>query len=355
VTARDASGVGVERRAWHDGRMGRIDVEAFEDEWEDDHAFVEPRRRTDALSEAAKQKVATHDVSRVVAVDRGRITVVHEDEVLPARFAGGMRGTKVSVGDRVRVVPPRHDSDVARITELLERDSWLVRTGDDGQDDERVVVANADQIVVVVTADHLDAGTRFADRVLVAASVGRLDPVLCINKVDLVGDLAEVEAIRARYEAIGVPVRVTSAETGEGVDDVRLLLAGTWTAFTGHSGVGKSSLFNHLVPDAEQVVAEIGRFGGRHTTVAAIAVPVPGLEAWLVDTPGVRSFGLGTLDADHLADHLPELARLACDLDDCLHDGEPGCALPAALAAGEVHPTRLETYRRLLAALRDAA
>ncbi|MEX0836639.1 MAG: GTPase RsgA, partial [Nitriliruptor sp.] len=184
--------------------MARIDVEAFEDEWEDDHAFVEPRRKTDALSESAKRKVAEHEVARVVAVDRGRITVVFEDELLPSRFAGGMRGTKVSVGDRVRVVPPRDVNDVARITELLDRDSLLIRTGDDAQEDERVVVANADQIVVVLTADHLDVGVRFADRVLVAASVGRLDPVLCHNKVDHVTDRSTLDDAVARYEAIGV-------------------------------------------------------------------------------------------------------------------------------------------------------
>lgn len=335
--------------------MGRIDVEAFEDEWEDDHAFVEPRRRTDRLSEEAKRRVATHDVARVVAVDRGRLMVVHDGDVLPARFAGGMRGTKVSVGDDVRIIPPRHVNDQARITELLDRDSWLIRTGDDAQDDERVVVANADQIVIVVTADHLDAGVRFADRVMVAASVGRLDPVLCINKIDLIDDRSEVEGIIARYAAIGVPTVVSSATTGEGIDELRELLSGIWTAFTGHSGVGKSSLFNHLAPEREQVVGDIGRFGGRHTTVAALAVPLPSLDAWLVDTPGVRSFGLGTLDAADLAGHLPELASLRCELDDCVHDGEPGCALPAALAAGEVHPARLETYRRLRAALHEAS
>jgi ribosome biogenesis GTPase / thiamine phosphate phosphatase len=334
--------------------MPRIDVEAFEDEWEDDHAFVEPRRRTDALSETAKQRVATHEVARVVAVDRGRLTVVFEGEVLPARFAGGMRGTKIVVGDEVRITPPRDEQDVARITELLDRTTWLTRTGDDDQDDERVVVANADQVVVVVTADHLEVGTRFADRVLVAASVGGLDAVLCVNKLDLITDRAILDEVAIRYEALGVPVRATSAVTGEGVDDLRQLLTGVWSAFSGHSGVGKSSLFNLLAPDVEHAVGEVGRFGGRHTTVAARAVPIPALDAWLVDTPGVRSFGLGTLDAHHLADHLPELARLRCALDDCIHDGEPGCALPSALAAGGVHPARLETYRRLLAALRGA-
>lgn len=335
--------------------MPRIDIEAFEDEWEDDHSFVEPRRKTDALSDNAKRKVATHEVARVVAVDRGRITVVFAGEVVPARFAGGMRGTKVVVGDEVRITPPRDEHDVARITELLERTTWLTRTGDDAQDDERVVVANADQVVVVVTADHLEVGTRFADRVLVAASVGHLDAVLCVNKLDLIHERGPFEEVAARYEDLGVPVRGTSAATGEGVDELRTLLTGVWSAFSGHSGVGKSSLFNLLVPDAEHAVGEVGRFGGRHTTVASKAVPMPAIDAWLVDTPGVRSFGLGTLAADELARHFPELARLTCDLDDCVHDGEPGCALPDALAAGRVHPARLETYRRLLAALREAS
>ena len=293
--------------------MPRIDVEAFEDEWEDDHSFVEPRRKTDALSEEAKRRVAAHEVARVVAVDRGRITVVLDGEVLPARFAGGMRGTKVVVGDDVRVVPPRHEQDAARITELLERTSWLTRTGDDAQDDERVVVANADQVVVVITADHLEVGTRFADRVLVAASVGHLDAVLCVNKLDLVDDRGAFHEVAARYEDLGVPVRGTCVPTGEGIDELRELLTGVWSAFSGHSGVGKSSLFNLLVPDVAQQVGEVGRFGGRHTTVASRAVRIPAVDAWLVDTPGVRSFGLGTVAPEDLAGHLPELARLACE------------------------------------------
>jgi ribosome biogenesis GTPase / thiamine phosphate phosphatase len=334
--------------------MARIDVEAFEDEWEDDHSFVEPRRKTDALSEEAKRRLASHETARVVAVDRGRIMVLIEGEVLPARFAGGMRGTKVVVGDEVRVIPPRHEQDAARITELLDRRSWLTRTGDDAQDDERVVVANADQVVVVVTADNLATGIRFADRVLVAASVGHLDAVLCVNKLDLIEDRTAFDEVVERYEDLGVPVRGTCVPTGEGIGELRELLTGVWSAFSGHSGVGKSSLFNLLVPDVEQQIGEVGRFGGRHTTVAALAVRIASLDAWLVDTPGVRSFGLGTIEPEQLARHLPELARLRCELDDCVHDGEPGCALPAALSAGRVHPARLETYRRLLAALREA-
>jgi ribosome biogenesis GTPase / thiamine phosphate phosphatase len=329
--------------------MPRIDIEALEDEWEEDHHLLAERRRSEPLSEAAKRVVASYDEGRIVAVDKGQVRVLYEGAVLPARFAGGMRGTKVVVGDRVRVKPPRHETDGARIVELLERRTVLLRTADDAEDDERVVVANADTVAVVLAANYLEVGARFLDRVLVAASTGGLDAAVCINKIDLVDDRSEVEAVRDRYESIGVDVRITSAETGEGIDELEQLLTGCWTTFSGHSGVGKSSLFNLIVPEAGREVAEIGRHGGRHTTVSARAMHIFSLDAWLVDTPGVRSFGLGTVDPRDLPRHFPELHDLGCDLDDCLHDGEPGCALSTA----DIHPARLESYRRLLAGLRE--
>ena len=326
--------------------MPRIDIEALEDEWEEGHG--PPPRRNRELSTAARARIDDLDAARVVGVDRGRVTILYDDEILEARFAGTMRGEKAAVGDRVRIRPPRHESDEPRIVEVLPRDTVLTRTPEDTLDEERVVVANADQVVVVLAADYLSVGTGFLDRVMVAASVGGLDTVLCINKVDLVTDRTEVDQVRERYGAMGVATRVTSATTGEGVDELALSIAGTWTAFAGHSGVGKSSLFNRLVPAAGQLVAELGRFGGRHTTVAAWALPAPALDAWLIDTPGVRSFGLGTVGPRELAGHFPELAALDCRLDDCIHEGEPGCALRAA----SIHPDRLRAYRRLLSAVR---
>ena len=325
--------------------MPRIDIEALEDEWEEDHHLLARRGRE--LSVKARRRIDSLEAARVIGVDRGRVTIVDSGEVVEARFAGTMRGEKAAVGDRVRVRPPKHASDEARIVEVLERDTVLTRTADDADDTERVVVANAEQIVVVVAADHLDVGSRFVDRVLVAASLGGVDPVVCINKVDLITDRTEVAAVTARYERIEVPVRVTSAETGEGVDDLAKVLAGTWTAFTGHSGVGKSSLLNRLIPGASQQIGELGRYGGRHTTVAAWALEAPALEAWLVDTPGVRSFGLGSLTPAELGQHFPELAALDCRMDDCAHAGEPGCRLPEA----EIHPRRLEAFERLRASI----
>ncbi len=326
--------------------MSRIDFDAFEDEWEDDES--RPPRRGRELSPEARARIELMESARVVAVDRGRVTVLYHGEVVEAPLAGTMRGTKTVVGDHVRVRPPRHEQDLPRIVEVLDRETVLTRTGDDTQDDERILVANADQVVVVLAADHLDAGTRFLDRVMVSASAGGMPTAMCVNRVDLVDDRRGVDELVQRYAPLGVDAVVTSAKTGEGLEELRWLLSGLWSAFAGHSGVGKSSLFNLVVPEAEREVGEMGPRGGRHTTTASMAMHVPDVDAWLVDTPGVRSFGLGATEPRQLARHFPELAALTCAHDDCIHDGEPGCRL----AEAEIHPDRLASYRRLLASIR---
>lgn len=329
--------------------MPRIDIDALEDEWEEEVGRLgRPPRREVVYSREARERIEAHDVARVVGVDRGHVDVLYEGHVLTARYAGSMRGTKVVVGDRVRVRPPRHETDAPRVLERLARDTILQRTGDDTDAEERVVVANADQVAVVLQADRLAETVGFLDRVLVAGSVGGLDGLVVVNKHDLVDDVAALDEVLDRYRALDLPVVLTSAVTGEGLDELRRQLASTWTAFSGHSGVGKSSLFNRLVPEAEREVGELGRRGGRHVTVASRAMPVPDVDAWLVDTPGVRAFGLGAITPVELAQHVPELAGLDCAMDDCLHDGEPGCRI----AEAEIHPARLASYRRLLAAVR---
>jgi ribosome biogenesis GTPase / thiamine phosphate phosphatase len=331
--------------------MRNIDIDALEDEWDEDEPPRPSRARN--LSPAAQQRIEDLGSARVVTIDRGRITVLYEGAIVEATLAGTMRGAKAAVGDRVRVRPPRHEQDRPRIVDVLPRDTVLLRTGDDAVDESRVVVANADQVVVVVAADHLVAGAGLLDRVMVAASAGALDTAVCVNKVDLVahepGGADRTAALLERYRGLGVEGCATSAVTGAGIDALGELLRGRWSAFTGHSGVGKSSLFNLLVPDADHAIGEMGRYGGRHTTVSSRAMRVEELDAWLVDTPGIRSFGLGVVEPRELARHFPELAELVCDLDDCIHEGEPGCALDEAA----VHPARLASYRRLLAALRD--
>jgi ribosome biogenesis GTPase len=335
--------------------MPTIDFDALEDEWDDDVA-VGPRGRPLA-SPAARAERHRQQAGRVIAVDRGRIRVVPDGPSadgtsVDARYGGAMRGRRVVVGDRVRIADGGGDEQ-ARVVERLDRVTVLRRTGDDLDRHERVLVADADAVAVVVGADNLDAGLRFADRVIVSATSGGLATLLVINKADLIaGERDQAQLALALEPYVGRAVeRVVqlSARTGDGLDAFRALLADRWTVLTGHSGVGKSSLVNALVPDADQRTGEIGRRGGRHTTVASAAIPLPG-GGWLVDTPGVRSFGLGMLDRRALADGFPELVGLACRLDDCRHAGEPGCALPEA----EIHPTRLAAFHRLAAALEGA-
>lgn len=325
--------------------MPPIDVDALEDAWEAEGDPTAPRGRRRA-SVAARRRRDAAPLGRVVALDRGHADVLVEGRIAPARYGGAMRGVRIAVGDEVRLAPSPV-GDAARLVGREPRRTVLVRTGSDVDAEGRVVVANADAIVCVVGVDNLAAGLRFADRVLVAASHGGLAVTLVANKVDLLVDRTAALAALADYRGAVQHLIVTSARTGEGIDELAATLVGRWTALTGHSGVGKSSLTNRLVPEAERRVGALGRRGGRHTTVAARAMPLPDGAGWLVDTPGVRSFGLAAVAPRELARHFPELEGLDCALDDCVHDGEPGCALdPAALPA-----VRLAAYRRFLVAL----
>lgn len=321
-----------------------IDTEQFEDDWDD--TPKRPERRGKELSVAAKKRIDDADIARVVGVDRGRLTVVYDGEVMDALLTGTMRGVKAAVGDRVRIRTRRHDTDTPAVRQILPRTTTLTRTADDTRDDERVVVANVDTVLVVLTADYLDVGVRFLDRVLVAASAGGVDAGLVINKTDLHHNRAEIDEVAQRYRDIGYDVWLTSAETGDGVDALDAAIGAGWVAFAGHSGVGKSSLLNLLIPHANQRVADVGRHGGRHTTVAARAWPNRH-GGWLIDTPGVRSFGLAGMDPADLANHFPELSGLSCSLADCAHDQEPGCAIETA----RIHPLRRDAYLRLKAQL----
>lgn len=324
-----------------------IDIDLIEREWEEEPPS--PRRSERRhLSPERQREIEQHDPGRVVGLDKGWLSVLYDGEVMEARYAGSMRGERAVVGDRVRVRPPRREREVARVLEILERRTVLTRTPDDDVDEERVVVANADRVLVMLAADHLETGAGFLDRVMVAAGSGGLETAACVNRIDLVGrGDPEVAEVVDRYSSIGVPVVVTSATERTGLEDLREFLADRWTVLTGHSGVGKSTLCNVLVPGADREVGELGRYGGRHTTVSTRALAVPGTGGWLVDTPGVRSFGLGVVTPRELAAQFPELRGLDCAMDDCRHDGEPGCRVEEA----DIHPARLASYHRLLAAI----
>ncbi|WP_162959307.1 MULTISPECIES: ribosome small subunit-dependent GTPase A [Micromonospora] len=300
----------------------------------------------------------------VIAVDRGRYTCVLAGAGPDAPLVTAMRARElgrksVVVGDRVGLVGDTSGAPgaLARIVRIAERTSVLRRTADDDETTaegrlERVVVANADQLVIVSALADPPPRTGFIDRCLVAAYDADIEPLLCLTKADLAGP----EAVLGYYTELELPYVLIRPDSD--LAALRALLAGRVSVMVGHSGVGKSTLVNRLVPDAERAVGTVSAIGrGRHTSTSAVALRLPaepgadGDTGWIVDTPGVRSFGLAHVSAESLLHGFPDLVEATVDCPaNCPHTAdEADCALDAWVAAGKADARRLASYRRLLA------
>ena len=258
---------------------------------------------------------------------------------------------KLAVGDDVRL--DQSDAGGAwSIAEILPRRSKLARRAPGGGQGERIVAANVDQVIVMFAAAKPDPHPRMLDRFLVIAEGNNIPARVIINKIDLVGE----EAARARfddYARIGYPVHYTCVKTGAGLESLREVLNGRRSVLTGPSGVGKSSLLNALFPGANLRVGAISESvnKGRHTTVGALMLPLPGSDGgYVIDTPGLREVGLWALVADQLDQCFPEIRGLSdqCRFADCRHVSEPDCAVRAALRDGAISPQRYDSYMKLL-------
>ncbi|MFD8767593.1 ribosome small subunit-dependent GTPase A [Microbacterium oxydans] len=345
------------------------DADDLEDAFEDfDESSIRTRPNPKANRPRTKRRPAHEDaqVGRVLGVDRGRYSVLlgedtAEERTITSTRARELRRTPIVTGDQARVVGDTSGDDgtLARIVGIVERTSLLRRSADDTDQVERVIVANADQMLIVVAAADPEPRARLVDRYLVAALDAGIRPLLVVTKTDI----ADPTEFLTHFE--GLDLRVfTSSQDEMPVEEIGEALIGHSTVFVGHSGVGKSTLVNALVPTALRATGHVNQVTGRgrHTSSSTVSLRYQGAggTGWVIDTPGVRSFGLGHVDPANILAAFTELATIAEDCPrGCTHLADaPDCALIEAAERGELGETgraRLDSLQRLLQTFADKA
>ena len=275
----------------------------------------------------------------------------------------GIRSTNpVAVGDRVSVSPPQEGTGGGSfITEIEDRRNYIIRKSQNLSKQSHILAANVDQAFLVVTINHPQTSTTFIDRFLASAEAYRVPVVLIFNKTDLLDDdeLRYQEAMVNLYETVGYECCRISAATGEGTEDLCSLLKGKVTLLSGNSGVGKSTLINRLVPDANLRTAEISdaHNTGMHTTTFSEMIPLSDTDSclsgpmgYLIDTPGIKGFGTFDMEPEELTGYFKEIFHFSkdCRFSNCTHTHEPGCAVLKALEEHYIAESRYQSYLSML-------
>lgn len=258
----------------------------------------------------------------------------------------------VAVGDVVDFRPGEQE-DGELIINIHERENYLIRKASRADSQWHIIASNLDQAVVVATIASPRTSQGFIDRFLVTCEAYEIEPVLVFNKIDLYSDKEEKQLQRwvEMYSSLGYTCLPTSVETGEGFDKLHELLQGKTTLFMGHSGAGKSSMLNRLLPDLNLKTSDISKFSGkgRHTTTFAEMYAL-NEESNVIDTPGIKEFGLVDFEPAEVCHFFPEMVerQQECRFANCLHVNEPGCAVIPAVEAGEIQPPRYISYLSIL-------
>jgi len=286
-----------------------------------------------------------------------------EGRVIKCRARGRLRIQGLSttnpavIGDIVEIKPGREPGE-GTIQWILPRENYLVRESPKNRFQRHVLAANIDQAFLLVTLVQPDLKPGFADRFLTTCELFHIPAKIIVNKSDLFTEksLEKLDHFRAVYEPLGYPVYSVSAKTGEGFEPIKQLLHEKTTLLSGHSGTGKSTIINRLIPDLNLKVQELSRYTGKgkHTTTFSQMYRLPE-GGYIIDTPGIKEWKLIDVRPEELSHYFPEMrSRLSgCRFNDCLHINEPGCAVLAALDAGEISPDRYDRYILLLEELRE--
>ena len=278
----------------------------------------------------------------------------------------GIRSTNpVAVGDRVSLAPTlsQGEGTSAFITEIEDRRNYIIRKSINLSKQSHIIAANVDQALLVVTVNYPQTSTTFIDRFLASAEAYRIPVILLFNKSDLLDkdELHYQQMMMTLYDSVGYQCMAISAETGEGIDQLKPLLQDKITVLSGNSGVGKSTLINRLVPHVNLRTADISdaHNTGMHTTTFSEMIPltpcvVDGSDvnntSWLIDTPGIKGFGTFVMEPEEISGYFKEIFRFSkdCRFSNCTHTHEPGCAVLKALDEHYIAESRYQSYLSML-------
>lgn len=259
----------------------------------------------------------------------------------------------VAVGDKVELIVDEGNAEAWIISEILPRENYIIRTSPKKKGHGHIIASNIDLAVIVATVANPKTSLGFIDRFLVTAEAFRIPAMILCNKIDLLS-AEELDGLKAKmkeYEVLGYKTGFVSALDANDVDSFKKSLSNQTTLISGHSGVGKSTLVNQLIPEADQKTSEISGFSekGMHTTTFAERFKVAE-NSYIIDTPGIKELGLAEIEKDELSHYFPELRELLgqCKFNNCTHTHEPGCAIASAYEQGDISQSRYDSYLSML-------